>query len=184
LIELEYTAQQLAQSERESAWREMAKQVAHEIKNPLTPMKLSVQQLLRVYDPNDPNSEKKLQKVAGSIIEQNDALTKTANEFSKFKKMPKPDEVTLDLIPLLENVIEVFRQDNSCKIELKSKESSVLIKADKDQMVRNFNDLINNAIQAIPANRKCYVRVIYVNHDGKTQNEKKDQESGINDNTG
>jgi UDP-N-acetyl-D-mannosaminuronate dehydrogenase len=84
LEELEEAALQLAKSERESAWREMAKQVAHEIKNPLTPMKLSIQQLLRVYDPNDPNSEQKVQKVANSIIEQIDALTKIANEFSRY----------------------------------------------------------------------------------------------------
>jgi signal transduction histidine kinase len=179
LIELEYTAQQLAQSERESAWREMAKQVAHEIKNPLTPMKLSVQQLLRVYDPNDPNSEKKLQKVAGSIIEQIDALTNIANEFSNFAKMPKPDEVTLDLIPLLENVIEVFRQDNSCKIELSTTEKSILIKADKDQMVRTFNNLINNAIQAIPENREGNVQIILSKENGKIHIELKDNGTGI-----
>ena len=79
LEELEFTAQQLAQSERESAWREMAKQVANEIKNPLTPMKLSVQHLLRVYDPSDPKSTEKLAKVSTSIIEQIDALAKIAN---------------------------------------------------------------------------------------------------------
>ncbi|MEY3238416.1 MAG: hypothetical protein RI883_2517, partial [Bacteroidota bacterium] len=102
LEELEFTAQQLAQNERESAWREMAKQVAHEIKNPLTPMKLSLQQLLRVYNPNDPESEKKVKKVADSIIEQIDALTKIANEFSNFAKMPRPEEVTMDLLPIIE----------------------------------------------------------------------------------
>jgi len=70
LEELEFTAQQLARSERESAWREMAKQVAHEIKNPLTPMKLSVQQLLRTYNPKDTKMEEKFQRVSASIIEQ------------------------------------------------------------------------------------------------------------------
>ncbi len=103
--ELEYAANQLAQSERESAWREMAKQVAHEIKNPLTPMKLSIQQLQRVYDPNDPNSREKLQKVSQSVIEQIDALTKIANEFSNFAKMPKSTEEIIDLLPLIEGLI-------------------------------------------------------------------------------
>lgn len=154
LEELEFTAQQLAQSERESAWREMAKQVAHEIKNPLTPMKLSVQQLLRVYNPEDPDSEKKIQKVANSIIEQIDALTKIANEFSNFAKMPKPDEVTLDLIPILENVIEVFRQEAVCEIQLQTDLQTIHIKGDKDQMIRTFNNLLKNAIQSIPEDRK------------------------------
>jgi signal transduction histidine kinase len=150
LQELEYTAQQLAQSERESAWREMAKQVAHEIKNPLTPMKLSIQHLLRVYDPNDPNSEQKLKKVATSIVEQIDALTRIANEFSNFAKMPRPQEVTLDLIPIIENVLEVFKEEATCEITLVSDLKSVLVNADKDQMIRTFNNLLKNAIQSIP----------------------------------
>lgn len=179
LEELEFTAQQLAQSERESAWREMAKQVAHEIKNPLTPMKLSIQQLLRVYDPNDPNSEKKLQKVANSIIEQIDALTKIANEFSNFAKMPKPDEVTLDLLPILENVIEVFRQDVNCTIDLKTELSSILIKADKDQMVRTFNNLLKNAIQSIPEDRDGIIEVLVSETADQFHIEVKDNGCGI-----
>lgn len=179
LDELEYTAQQLAQSERESAWREMAKQVAHEIKNPLTPMKLSIQQLLRVYDPNDPNSEKKLQKVAGSIIEQIDALTNIANEFSNFAKMPKPDEISLDLVPLLENVIEVFLQEINCEIEFKCTESSIMIHADKDQMVRTFNNLIKNAIQSIPEERQGLIRITVLATGKKVRIEVADNGCGI-----
>lgn len=159
LEELEYAAQQLAQNERESAWREMAKQVAHEIKNPLTPMKLSIQQLLRVYDPNDPNAEKKLIKVANSIIEQIDALTKIANEFSNFAKMPKPNEISLDLLPILENVIEVFRQEANCTIQLRNSLREIPYKADKDQMIRVFNNLLKNAIQAIPEERQGKILV-------------------------
>ena len=149
LEELEYTAHQLAQSERESAWREMAKQVAHEIKNPLTPMKLSVQQLQRVYDPNDPNSASKLEKVTNSIIEQIDALAKIANEFSSFAKMPRPNETELDLLPILENVVEVFRQEEKCSITITSEIDRCMTMADKDLMLRVFNNLIKNAIQSI-----------------------------------
>ena len=119
LEELEFAAQQLARSERELAWREMAKQVAHEIKNPLTPMKLSVQQLLRVYDPEDPKSGDKLKKVANSIVEQIDALTKIANEFSTFAKMPNPSEERVELMSLITGVKEVFEGsiDNYLRIE-------------------------------------------------------------------
>lgn len=154
LEELEYTAQQLAQSERESAWREMAKQVAHEIKNPLTPMKLSVQQLQRVYDPNDPNSGLKLQKVTNSIIEQIDALAKIANEFSSFAKLPRPNEMEIDLLPLLENVVEVFKESDNFHILIETELNNCLVMADKDLMLRVFNNLIKNAIQAIPEERK------------------------------
>jgi two-component system nitrogen regulation sensor histidine kinase NtrY len=152
LEELEYTAQQLAQSERESAWREMAKQVAHEIKNPLTPMKLSIQQLQRVYDPNDPKSKMKLDKVANSIIEQIDALAKIANEFSSFAKMPRPNEAQLDLLPILENVVEVFKEDGESTITISTNLTDCIVMADKDLMLRVFNNLIKNAIQAVRDN--------------------------------
>lgn len=153
LEELEFTAQQLAQSERESAWREMAKQVAHEIKNPLTPMKLSIQQLLRVYNPDDPKSEEKLTRVATSIIEQIDALTKIANEFSNFAKMPRPDFIPLDLVPVLENVVVMFKEEENCTISIENSLNQVIVLADKDQLLRVFNNLIKNAIQAIPEDR-------------------------------
>lgn len=150
LEELESTADQLAQSERESAWREMAKQVAHEIKNPLTPMKLSIQQLQRVYDPNDPNSFEKIQKVSNSIIEQIDSLAKIANEFSNFAKLPKPNEMKLDLLPLIENVVEVFEETEKFQIQIHTNLTNCWVRVDKDLMLRVFNNLIKNAIQAIP----------------------------------
>jgi len=159
LEELAYAAQQLAQSERESAWREMAKQVAHEIKNPLTPMKLSLQQLQRVFNPNDPDSKAKLDKVSASIIEQIDALAKIANEFSNFAKMPKANEVNLDLIPMIERVVVVFTQEADVSIEFKTSLTTCWVHADNDLMLRVFNNLLKNAIQAIPDNRKGNIKV-------------------------
>ncbi|HIP33006.1 MAG TPA: GHKL domain-containing protein [Crocinitomicaceae bacterium] len=159
LEELEFTAQQLAKSEREMAWREMAKQVAHEIKNPLTPMKLSVQQLLRTYDPNDPSSGDKLKKVANSIVEQIDALTKIANEFSSFAKMPNPSQEQLDLVPLIKGVKEVFENDEAIHISVSSNTESVVIIADRNQFIRVFNNLIKNAIQAIPSEEQGQIDI-------------------------
>ncbi|MCE3296746.1 MAG: hypothetical protein K0R65_2460 [Crocinitomicaceae bacterium] len=154
LEELAFTAQQLAQSERESAWREMAKQVAHEIKNPLTPMKLSLQHLQRIFDPNDPNSKVKLDKVIFSIIEQIDGLTVIANEFSNFAKMPKENREKLDILPIIENTVLVFSQENEVDIRLDTGCEQVIVLADKDLIIRIFNNLIKNAIQAIPENRR------------------------------
>lgn len=150
LEELEFTAQQLAKSEREMAWREMAKQVAHEIKNPLTPMKLSVQQLLRTYNPDDPKSRDKLQSVANSIIEQIDALTKIANEFSTFAKMPNPNEEKIELLSLIDGVKELFIGTDGAMITIETSLKELFINGDKDQFVRVFNNLIKNALQAIP----------------------------------
>lgn len=159
LEELAFTAQQLAQSERESAWREMAKQVAHEIKNPLTPMKLSLQHLQRIYDPNDPNSKVKLDKVINSIIEQIDALTKIANEFSSFAKMPQENKSNIDILPIIEHAIVVFSQENDVEITFKNKAEKTLIFGDKDLILRVFNNLIKNAIQAIHENKKGFISI-------------------------
>lgn len=159
LVELEFAAQQLAKSERESAWREMAKQVAHEIKNPLTPMKLSIQQLLRVYDPNDPTSGEKLKKVANSMVEQIDALTNIANEFSSFAKMPNPHQARLELVSLVHGVCEVFKDPGKIELEIVAQPEEIYVLADKDQFVRVFNNLIKNAIQAIPNERMGRITV-------------------------
>lgn len=158
LDELEFAAQQLAKNEREMAWREMARQVAHEIKNPLTPMKLSVQQLLRVYDPNDPKSAEKLKSVANSIVEQIDALTRIANEFSSFAKMPNLKEERVELLALIRGVQEVF--EGQCDVRVETSESEIYLMADRDQFVRVFNNLIKNAIQAIPKERDGVIRIV------------------------
>ena len=179
LEELEFTAQQLARNERELAWREMAKQVAHEIKNPLTPMKLSIQQLLRVYDPNDPNSADKLKKVANSIIEQIDALTKIANEFSSFAKMPNPSEERVELISLINGVKQVFEGQSAISVD--SEDLELFINADKDQFVRVFNNLIKNAIQSIPSDRQGQIDIHLQQKDKKVEITIKDNGIGIDE---
>lgn len=159
LEELAVAAEQLALSERESAWRDMAKQVAHEIKNPLTPMKLSVQHLLRTFDRHDPKVEEKLQKVVQSLIEQIDALTAIANEFSNFAKMPMPKMEVIGLSEVIKNVLSVFEQEENCTFRL-AVISECPVLADRDQIVRVFNNLIKNAIQAIPSERKGMIEVV------------------------
>ncbi len=159
LKELESAALQLAQNERESAWREMAKQVAHEIKNPLTPMKLSIQHLQRVYDHNNPSSAAMLKKVAESMIEQIDALTKIANEFSNFAKMPKQQIEKLDLIGVIASVLEVFKQNGNAEFEFHYTIQKAPILADKDQLIRVFNNLLTNAVQSIPEDRKGQIAI-------------------------
>lgn len=159
LEELAFTADQLAKSERESAWREMAKQVAHEIKNPLTPMKLSIQQLLRTYDPSDPNSGAKLERVAKSIIEQIDTLTNIANEFSNFAKLPQLNKSDVDMEELCKNVIAIFESEYSCHFEFTGEQKAPLIKGDREQLMRVLNNLIKNAVQSIPEGKKGQIEV-------------------------
>lgn len=157
--ELQKNAEALAKSERESAWREMAKQVAHEIKNPLTPMKLSIQHLTRSINLADDESREKLDRVSKSLIEQIDALTKIANEFSNFAKMPKANEAELDLAEVLRNAVAVFGEYDQHKITLELNPQTAMIWADKNLLLRVFNNLIKNAIQAIPVGEKGQINI-------------------------
>jgi signal transduction histidine kinase len=179
LQELEYTAMELAKSERESAWREMAKQVAHEIKNPLTPMKLSIQHLERSFDPDDPQSTEKISKVSRSLIEQIDALTNIANEFSTFANMPLPNEQDIDLIELIENVLRVFKGTNQCHFAFSHDVPNLMIRADKDQMIRVFNNIIQNALQALSTEREGVVDIKLTTTETNIQIEISDNGIGI-----
>lgn len=159
LVELEAAAFQLAQTERESAWREMAKQVAHEIKNPLTPMKLSIQQLQRVFDPNDPRAAEKVQRVSQSIIEQIDALTSIANAFSNFAKLPQPVMTHLEVNALVKSVSSLFDADEVGKIQIICGTEELFVQGDREMLLRVINNLITNGIQAVPLDRKAEIHV-------------------------
>jgi nitrogen fixation/metabolism regulation signal transduction histidine kinase len=147
LVELEQTAEQLTKSERESAWRDMAKQVAHEIKNPLTPMKLSIQQMMRVFEKENPAAKEKVDRLAISLIEQIDGLTRIANEFSNFAKMPSPILEKVELIDVIKNVISIFEQEG-VTIQFECSLTKIELQADKDQLIRAINNLLQNSIQA------------------------------------
>jgi len=160
LKQLEISALKLAQSERESAWREMAQQVAHEIKNPLTPMKLRVQQLERTWKERPEEFNGRLHAFSESMIEQIDALARIANEFSHFAKMPKPNLALENLDTTLHSVIELFDNVQQVKITYRAQLlHPALVLVDKDQLIRVLNNLLNNAIQAIPTGRNGEIDV-------------------------
>ena len=152
--ELESSAQKLAKNERELAWREMAKQVAHEIKNPLTPMKLSVQHLERALKPDDPNYKEKLNRFSGKMIQQIDTLTSIANEFSNFAKMPKAKMESTNLLTNLNSTIELFKETKNTSIIFETDLRDAFINGDPEQLTRVFNNVIKNAIQAIPDHKE------------------------------
>lgn len=150
--QLSVSADKLAKAERESAWREMARQIAHEIKNPLTPMKLSIQLLNRSWDEKDEKFEKRLKSISKTMIEQIDSLADTATSFSDFAKLSK---VNLELFicnDLIENCITLFSQEENICIR-NSIQSSISVVADKEKLMRVFNNLLKNAIQSIPKER-------------------------------
>nr|WP_319401930.1 ATP-binding protein [uncultured Carboxylicivirga sp.] len=157
--ELSESAEKLAKSERESAWREMAKQIAHEIKNPLTPMKLSVQYLLRAWD-EQRDFESYLQRVAKTLIEQIDQLHVIANEFSNFAKMPQANRQKVDVVEKLENALSLFeKSETNIHFQLHVDGDNMTIFADSDQLTSVFNNLIKNAVQAIPKGKKGNINI-------------------------
>ncbi|MCF6365771.1 MAG: ATP-binding protein [Bacteroidales bacterium] len=161
---LETSVKKLAESERESAWREMAKQIAHEIKNPLTPMKLSIQLLQKTwYDKIDDTKgfEKRLNSVSETLIEQINTLSSIASEFSAFAKMPKARNEEVNIIQKLKTVTGLFENTENIDISFDYKKNdNIYIIADKEQVSRVFINLIKNSIQAIPKKRKGKIKVL------------------------
>lgn len=177
---LEISATKLARSERESAWREMAKQVAHEIKNPLTPLKLGVQLLEKSWKENDSNFEKKFASFNKSFIEQIDSLVTIASEFSNFAKMPDTKLENLKLLPIIEQTIAVFNNDDSIEIVLLNRTNlDVIILGDKDQLLRTFNNLLKNAIEASEGKEKCLIKIRIINDEKNVYVEVEDNGKGI-----
>ena len=146
LIELEAAALKLAKSERESAWRDLAQQIAHEIKNPLTPMKLSIQHLLRNLENGHPDTLEQARKALPSLIEQIDGLTAMANEFAQFAKLPEPQFVQVDLKQLIINTLPLF--ENHTIIDFNYTDAAFTVLADKKMLGQILNNLITNALQA------------------------------------
>lgn len=149
----------LAQSEREGAWREMARQVAHEIKNPLTPMKLNIQYLQNALSSNRPDIHKLAERVSISIIEQIDNLTYIASEFSNFAKMPEARAEVIVLNELLEKTVALHQNKPEISIVLHQPATGVKVMADYSQLLRVFTNLLQNAIQAIPSERHGEIQV-------------------------
>ncbi|MBC7651085.1 MAG: GHKL domain-containing protein [Deinococcales bacterium] len=146
---LENSAIALAKSEREGAWREMAKQVAHEIKNPLTPMKLSIQYLQKAIDTNAPNTKELSQKVATTLVEQIDQLANIAGNFSQFANINNVQLTTFNVTEVLTSVVALYQHSNGVEISYNNSAADGLITADKLQLNRLFTNLIKNAIEAV-----------------------------------
>ena len=164
---LEESATMLAQSEREQAWREMAKQVAHEIKNPLTPMRLTVQSFQRKFDSKDPNLKQKLDDYTKTIIQQIDTMSSVASAFSNFASMPAQQNETLNVVEVVEFSLDIFNEEY---IHFKSDEEEIITIMDRTQLVRIITNLVKNAIQAIPNEQDDKLIIVAVN---KYENEVK-----------
>lgn len=145
--ELRKNQMELAELEREQAWKDMARQVAHEIKNPLTPMKLTLQQLVAMYRSKSKNFDSLFEKVSETILAQIETLSQIASEFSSFAKMPSPNVSQIDLKKELNEIILLFNDEN-ISIHLTYRAQTEFFTGDASQFKRMLINLIRNSIQA------------------------------------
>ena len=179
--ELEASAVKLATSEREQAWREMAKQVAHEIKNPLTPMRLSVQSFQRKFDPNDPVIHQKVKEYSNTLIQQIDTMSSIASAFSNFAKMPAQQKEELNVVKIVKLALEIFNEDY---ISFEHDEDEIIAKFDRTQLIRVVTNLVMNSIQAMPVDRaNPEIKVAVTSKNNEVLITIKDNGSGIEEET-
>lgn len=180
VIELADSAKKLAASERESAWREMAKQIAHEIKNPLTPMKLNVQHFQRMWKQDIPDKDAKMENFAKALIAQIDNLSAIATEFSNFAKLPEIKIEKVDLIERLRSSLRIFETMPNTKFKTNlSNLSSIYVYTDNEQIIQVFNNLIKNAVQSIPKGRQAVIELNITKKSQAALVEVRDNGSGI-----
>ncbi len=174
--ELEESVKKLATSEREQAWREMAKQVAHEIKNPLTPMRLSVQSFQRKFDPQEPDIHKKVDEYTKTLIQQIDTMSSIASAFSDFAKMPAQKLEFLNVVEVVELALDIFPES---EIKFISKESEIVANFDRSQLIRIITNLVKNAVQSIPEERAPQISIQLFSVGTDVVIEVKDNGSGV-----
>lgn len=162
--ELADSAEKLARSQRESAWREMAQQIAHEIKNPLTPMKLNIQYLEKAWIEGGEDFDKKLHRIALNLTEQIDSLSDIASQFSRFAEMELIKPEAIPLKELLTNTIDLFLIDNRIHFETSFPDEEIYILADRNQFVRILNNLLKNAVQSLSNSETGEIKVSLFTH--------------------
>ena len=176
---LEESAFALAKSEREGAWREMARQVAHEIKNPLTPMKLSIQFLQRAIHEKNPDLQQLSHNVSITLVEQIDQLAKIASDFSQFANIGIVKMEKFDLNELIASLINLYNTNQKVVITFKHSAHTALIYADKTQISRLFTNLFQNAIEASESADKININIVETIENNKLFIQVIDQGGGI-----
>lgn len=180
IVELEKSANLIARNERESTWREMARQVAHEIKNPLTPMQLSVQYLVKAYNDGAEDIGDRLKRTANTLLEQIDDLSEIASAFSSFAKLPENHPEMLDLASLLQGVVNLYNVEENISFTYDyDMKKEHLFNGDKTNLNRAFGNIIKNAIQAIGSKSDGKIEVELIDNEQKYIITIKDNGKGI-----
>ena len=174
--DLTESAEKLAKTEREQAWQEMARQVAHEIKNPLTPMRLTIQSFEHRFDPEDPDIKDKMNDFSKLLIQQIDTMSEVAEAFSDFATLPKPNIKECDLVEVTEMAVNIFQRD---RIVFQSDQASIFHKLDRTQWIRVMTNLIQNALQSVSKKKTPLIGVQLVSESNQTRITITDNGNGI-----
>ncbi len=179
LVNLEANKQALSSNEKQSAWRDMARQVAHEIKNPLTPMKLTLQQLQRTISRDDPDALEKVGRAMESIIEQIDNIGYIAQSFSDIAKMPPPQNEVFEITSVLHGAYELYSSDQTITFVKEVARGPIFVSGDRKQFAASINNLIINARQSVPDSRPAELSMRLYLHNEMVMVEISDNGSGI-----
>jgi signal transduction histidine kinase len=177
--EITKSADLLAKTEREMAWREMAKQVAHEIKNPLTPMKLSLQYLERAINDDPERAKGLIPKISNTLMEQINNLTQIADSFSNFATLPKTTNEKIILNEVVEAIHDLFRKREDMDIEMLEPVNDIHVLADRNHLVRILNNVVKNATQAIPEEKRGRIEIELTKKENKAVIRVSDNGTGI-----
>ncbi|MEL6842751.1 MAG: ATP-binding protein, partial [Bacteroidota bacterium] len=175
--QLEESEEKITQTEREVAWRQMARQVAHEIKNPLTPMKLSIQHLNRTFREQTPRFQDMFPKVMKTLLVQIESMVNIANSFSEFARMPEPVNTRIKINDVLLEVVDLYTQSQETIWLIDITDDAFWAYGDRDQLGRCFNNIIKNALQAIDSNGILHISMRVEDQIGRI--EIKDNGKGI-----
>ena len=156
ILQIQEQKERLSFIEKERAWREMAKQVAHEVKNPLTPMKLTIQNFDRKFDAADPEIKEKVKKMSESMVGQIDLISKVATAFSQFAQLPEKNDEEFNLNKELENILRIFNDD---KIFVHANKDKIIIKMDKIYLNRIITNLVKNSLQASEDEERSIINI-------------------------
>ena len=176
VTQIDNNVKKLSKSQRELAWREMAKQVAHEIKNPLTPMKLSVQNFKLKFDPNDPKMISKVNEFSKTIIQQIDVLSSISTAFSNFADLPTQKNEKIDLVKTIKLALEIFNDKN---IIYEPREEIIEVIIDRTSLIRIITNLVKNSIQATKSLETPSIKVSVYQNDKNAIIDVSDNGEGI-----
>ncbi|MGG5210703.1 ATP-binding protein [Chryseobacterium sp. MIQD13] len=179
ILQIQDQKERLRFKASEEAWREMAKQVAHEVKNPLTPMKLTIQNFERKFDPEDPNIRERVKQMSKTMVDQIDLIATVASAFSEFAKLPEKNNEVINLNTEVEDILRVFNDDS---IFMHSNKGNIMINMDRIYLSRIITNLVTNAKQAQSDNRKLIINVDVEQHQRRVMISVQDNGIGIPEN--